>query len=126
MTSTRQGDDEFGRPPQPPTGQASAEEAEREASYARFRAETRSLGEIASELLDNASALVRQEVELAKAEARQSVTRAGKGAGMLVGAAICALLALIATTLALWWGLAVLIGTADEPSLGQSGLHVAL
>lgn len=63
------------------------EEAEKEASYARYRAEERSLGDIASDLIDNATTLIRQEVELAKVEAKQSASKAGKGAGMLAGPA---------------------------------------
>lgn len=97
-----------------------------EASYERYRAEDRSLGEIASDLLNNATTLIRQEVELAKVEAKQSATRAGKGIGMMAGAGVAGLLALIALTLTAWWGLAVLIGSADDPSLGWSGLIVTI
>ena len=103
---------------------ATAVPSEADASYARYRAEDRSLGEIASDLMDNASTLIRQEVELAKAEASQAASRAGKGVGMLAGAGVAALLALIALTLALWWGLAVLIGSVAAPALGWSGLIV--
>lgn len=102
------------------------EEAEKEASYARYRAEERSLGDIASDLIDNATTLIRQEVELAKVEAKQSASKAGKGAGMLAGAGVTAFLGLIALTLALWWGLAVLMGSAEDPSLGWSGVIVAV
>ncbi|HSO69635.1 MAG TPA: phage holin family protein [Arachnia sp.] len=102
------------------------EEVEDEASYARYRAEDRSLGEIAGDLFDNATTLIRQEVELAKVEAKQSAFKAGKGVGMYVGAGVTALLGLIALTLALWWGLAVLIGTRQDPELGWSGLIVAV
>ena len=45
-------------------------------------------GELLSSVTKDLSDLMRQELELAKAEARQSVTRAGKGAGMLSGAAV--------------------------------------
>ncbi|WP_232548607.1 phage holin family protein [Propioniciclava soli] len=99
-------------------------DAEADASYARFRAEDRSLGEIASDVLGNASTLIRQEVELAKAEVTQSASRAGKGVGMLAGAGVAALLALIALTLALWWGIAIAIGSVAEPALGWSGVIV--
>ncbi|MHA6513330.1 phage holin family protein [Tessaracoccus sp. Z1128] len=102
------------------------EEAEKEASYLRYKAEDRSLGEIASDLIDNATTLIRQEVELAKVEAKQSASKAGKGAGMLAGAGVTAFLGLIALTLALWWGLAVLMGTRAEPALGWSGVIVAV
>lgn len=104
----------------PPVSSASravpAEELAAEASYARYRSDDRSLGEIASDLLTSASTLLRQEVELAKAEAKQSATRAGKGVGLLVGAGVFGLLALFALTLALWWWLAKLIGGAADPA----------
>ena len=109
-----------------PPSAVDREEAEREASYARYRSEERSLGEIATDLFDNATTLIRQEVELAKVEAKQSASKAGKGAGMMAGAGVSALLGLIALTLALWWGLAVLMGTRQDPSLGWSGVIVAV
>lgn len=87
-------------------------------------ADPRSLGQIASDLLDNASTLIRQEAELAKAEVRQTASRAGKGAGLLGGAGAAGLFALLFFSLALWWALAVLIGTATQPALGWSGLIV--
>lgn len=92
--------------------------------YLQYQQEERSLGEITSDLMDNASTLIRQEVALAKAEVKQSVTRAGSGVGMLVGAGIAGLLALIALTLMLWWAIGVALGSPQEPSLGISGLIV--
>lgn len=95
---------------------------EPDASYARYQAEDRSLGEIASDLMGNASTLVRQEIELAKAEAQQSASRAGKGVGLLAGAGVAALMMLIALTLALWWALSVALGTRMDPSYGWGGV----
>lgn len=92
--------------------------------YVRYQQEDRSLGEITSDLMDNASTLIRQEVALAKAEVKQEVTRAGSGVGMLVGAAVAGLLALIALTLMLWWAFGVALGSTMEPKLGISGLIV--
>lgn len=89
-------------------------------------ADPRSLGEIASDVLDNASTLIRQEVDLAKAEVKQSATRAGKGAGFLSGAAVAGYLGLLFLSLAAWWGIAVLIGSATEPALGISGIIVGV
>lgn len=109
----------------PPPG-FNTEEAEKEASYARYRSEERSLGEIATDLFDNATTLIRQEVELARVEAKQSASKAGKGAGLMAGAGVTALLGLIALTLGMWWGLAVLIGTREDPALGWSGVVVAV
>ena len=45
----------------------------------------RSLGDLISEVTTDLSTLMRQELELAKAEVQQSASRAGKGAGMLGG-----------------------------------------
>jgi hypothetical protein len=64
-----------------------------------------SLGELFGEVSRDLSALVRQEVELAKVEAKQSAVRAGKGAGMLAGAAQAGQLALVFLSVAVWWGL---------------------
>ena len=113
---------EYHETPLPPEAAGLSETDE---SYQRYRHEDRSLGEIASDLLDNASTLIRQEVELAKAEAKDAAGKAGKGIGMLVGAAIAGFLALIALTLMLWWAIAVLIG-GDNPALGWSGLIVTV
>ncbi len=99
-------------------------ESDADESYQRYREEDRTLGEIVSGVMDNASTLVKQEVELAKAEAKQAASRAGKGVGMFAGAAIAALMALFALTLLLWWLFAILIGDANDPALGWSGLIV--
>ena len=90
------------------------------------REDPRSLGEISSDLLENASTLIRQEVELAKAELRQSATRTGKAAGLLGGAGVVGHLALVFISLALWWALGVAIGSAGAPALGWSGLIVGV
>ena len=92
----------------------------------RFADDPRSLGEIAGDLLDNASTLIRQEVDLAKAEASQMASRAGRGAGLLGGAGVAGLLGLVFASLAAWWAIGVLIGTADRPALGWAGLIVAV
>jgi uncharacterized membrane protein YqjE len=79
----------------------------------------RGVGELVKDLASQTSTLVRQEIKLAQAEVTQKGKVAGKGAGMLAGAAVAALLALGALTallivvldsfMALW--LAVLIVT---------------
>ncbi len=79
-----------------------------------------SLGELISEVTQDLSTLLRQEVELAKAELQQSASRAGKGAGMLSGAAVAGYLVLLFLSLALWWA----IGSAT--GLGWSALIVAV
>lgn len=69
-----------------------------------------SIGELLSEVSRDFSTLMRQEVELAKAEVKESATRAGKGAGMLGGAGVAGHMALLFLTIAVWWGLGELIG----------------
>ena len=86
----------------------------------------RSLGEIASDVLADASTLLRQEVELAKAEVRESAARTGKGAGLVGAAGVAGMFALLFGSLALWWALAVWLGTADRPALGLSGVIVGV
>jgi hypothetical protein len=61
----------------------------------------RPIGELIKELAGQTSTLVRKEIELAQAEITQKGKIAGKGAGMLVGAAVAGLLALGAVTAAL-------------------------
>jgi len=53
-----------------------------------------SIGDLLKRLSQETSDLVRQELELAKAEATEKGKQAGKGAGMLGGAGVAGLLAL--------------------------------
>lgn len=57
--------------------------------------------ELLRELSDQTTTLVRQEIELAKAELAQKGKRAGAGAGMFGGAGVTGLLALAALTTAI-------------------------
>ena len=69
---------------------------------AHERAEAASIGDLVSDVSRGLSTLLRQEVELAKAEAKESATKAGKGAGMLSGAAMAGWFALLFLSLAIW------------------------
>jgi uncharacterized membrane protein YqjE len=60
-----------------------------------------SIGELLKELSQETSTLVRQELELAKAEMTEKGKQAGVGAGMVGGAGAAGLMALIALTLTL-------------------------
>ena len=71
-------------------------------------ARERPLGDLVKELSSQTSTLVRQEIELARAELQQKGKLAGKGAGMLAGAAVFALLAMGALTA----GLIAVLSTA--------------
>ena len=63
--------------------------------------ETRSLGQIVGDISEDLSTLVRQEIDLAKTEAKQEVSKLGKGAGMFGGAAVAGLMLLFFVSLAL-------------------------
>jgi hypothetical protein len=64
-------------------------------------ARDRGIGELVKDLASQTSTLVRQELQLAQAEVTQKGKLAGKGAGLLAGAAVAGLLALGALTAAL-------------------------
>lgn len=76
-------------------------------------------GELLSSVTKDLSDLMRQELELAKAEARQSATRAGKGAGMLSGAAVAGHFVLLFLSVCVWWAL------GNATGRGWSALIVA-
>ena len=87
---------------------------------AHAKAESSSLGDLLGEVTRDMSILMRQEVELAKVELKQSAARAGKGTGMLAGAGVAGHFVLLFLSLALWWALGSLMG------LGWSAVVVAL
>jgi hypothetical protein len=72
----------------------------------------RSIGELMGDVSRDLSLLLRQEVELAKAELKESTSRIGKGSGMLAGAGVAGFLTLLFISIALWWGLGYLMGNA--------------
>ncbi len=63
-------------------------------------------GQLASEVAKDLSTLVRQEVELAKAEVKTEAGKAAKGAGMLGGAGFAGYMVVVFLSLALWQALA--------------------
>jgi hypothetical protein len=69
-----------------------------------------SIGGLLGDVSKDLSELVRQEIALAKAEATQSATRVGKGAGLLGGAGMAGHFVLLFLSVALWWGLGNSIG----------------
>lgn len=64
-----------------------------------------SVGELLGDVTRDMSTLVRQEVELAKAELREEVSQAGKAGGMFGGAGLAGFLAVLFVSYAVWWGL---------------------
>jgi uncharacterized membrane protein YqjE len=84
-----------------PTGGTGARVAAAAAPPAPEAPRDRPIGDLVKDLAGQTSTLIRQEIELAQAELSQKGKQAGKGAGMLVGAAVAGLLALGAVTAAL-------------------------
>ena len=79
----------LGTPPaQPPTVETSAEDS-------------RSLGDIVGDVAQDLGTLVKQELTLARTELKEEAAKAGKGAGMLGGAGVAALIFLIFLSLTL-------------------------
>lgn len=91
-----------------------------ETTPSEYKAANTSLGELLGEVTQDLSTLMRQEVALAKAELKESTSRAAKGGGMLGGAGYAALMAIFFLSVALWWALGDLVG------LGWSAVIVAL
>jgi hypothetical protein len=76
---------------------------------AHVKADNASLGELLGDVTRDLSTLMRQEVELAKAELKQSATKAGKGGGMLAGAGVAGHFVLVFLSLALMFALGALM-----------------
>ena len=64
-----------------------------------------SVGQLLSDVSRDFSTLMRQEVELAKAEVKAEVSKAARGAGMLGGAGFAGYMVLLFSSFALWWAL---------------------
>jgi hypothetical protein len=67
---------------------------------------TVSVGQLVSEVSQDMSMLMRQELALAKAEVKQEATKSGKAAGLLGGAGFAGYMLLLFLSIAAWWGLA--------------------
>src|SRR4051794_10173603 len=64
-----------------------------------------SVGELIGEVSRDFSTLMRQELELAKAEIKTEMAKTGKAAGMLGGAGFAGYMVALFLSCALWWGL---------------------
>lgn len=80
----------------------------------------RSLGDLVGEVAEDLSTLVRQELQLARAELGAEAKKAGKAGGLLGGAGYAGHLVALFASLALMFGLGALI------PLGWSALVVAV
>jgi hypothetical protein len=79
-----------------------------------------SVGQLISEVTSDLSTLMRQELELAKAEVKQEAAKSGKAVGMLGAAGFAGYMVALFLSIALWWGLA---NAMDE---GWAALIVAV
>lgn len=68
-----------------------------------------SVGEVLSDVMADVQKLLRQEVELAKAEVREEATKAGKAAGMFGGAGFAGYMVALFLTLAVMFALGAAI-----------------
>jgi hypothetical protein len=84
------------------------------------RQEAPTLGERLGDVTRDLSILMRQEVALAKAEVAQSASRAGKGVGLLAGAALGGYFVLLFLSFALW------VAIGSQIGYGWSALIVAV
>jgi F0F1-type ATP synthase assembly protein I len=85
------------------------------------KGEVASIGALISDISSDLSTLMQQEVALAKAEVKDSATKAGKGAGLLGGAGYAAHLTVLFLSITLWMTLSYLL---DD--LAWSALIVAV
>jgi predicted butyrate kinase (DUF1464 family) len=65
-----------------------------------------SVGQLIGEVTSDLSKLMRQELELAKAEVKAEATKSGKAVGMLGGAGFAGYMVVLFLSVALWWALA--------------------
>ena len=81
--------------------------------------ESTSVGQLIGEVTQDLSTLMRQELELAKAELKVEAKKAGQGAGMFGAAGFAGYMVLLFLSLAFMWGLSNVMDT------GWAGLVVA-
>ncbi len=69
------------------------------------QSDDRSLGDIVSDVTQDLTPLIRQEMDLAMTELKQEVSKAGKGAGILGGAGVAGYFVLLFLSVTLMFGL---------------------
>lgn len=70
-----------------------------------------SVGELITEVTQDLSTLMRQELALAKAEVKQEAAKAGRAGGMLGAAGFAGYMVLLFASIAAWWGLAEVLAS---------------
>ena len=78
-------------------------------AHAPQDAASASVGDLVSGVLGDLSSLMRQELELAKAEVKQEASKTGKAAGMLGAAGFAGYMVVLFLSISLWWALAALM-----------------
>lgn len=89
-----------------PASQAKEMPAAAEAEAAAQGPSSASVGELVGSITQNLSTLMRQELDLAKAEIKQEAVKSGKAAGMYGAAGFAGYMVLLFASIAGWWGLA--------------------
>lgn len=74
-------------------------------------AEERSLPQLLSDMTTELATLMRKELQLARVETKEEVTKAGKAGGLFAGAGLAAYMALLLFSFAAAWGLANIMPT---------------
>lgn len=85
-----------------------------------------SIADVIKNAIRDAQELVRSEVALAKAEVRQEVRRLSIGAGLLAGAALAAVIAVIFLMTTIAWAIADLLGWPVWSGFGIVTVLVAI
>lgn len=87
-----------------------ARRAERDREARNYGSDTtaRTIGQLVADATQDVSSIMRNEIQLAKAEVKTDVAKAGKGIGMFAGAGVLAFLALILLLIAVAYGLVAL------------------
>ncbi|WP_410811407.1 phage holin family protein [Micromonospora sp. 067-2] len=102
------------------SGLGSGNHSDAGAPHTAAEVKSSSIGELLRQVTTDMSTLMRQEVELAKAEIRQEGKKAGKAAGLFGGAGFGGYMVALFLSLALWAGL------SNVMDAGWAGLIVAL
>jgi len=80
-----------------------------QSAYATGRGDDRSMQELWADMAKGTSTLFRQELELAKIETKEQLTRAGKAGAIFSAAGIAGFMALQLVSFAAAWGLAAVL-----------------
>jgi Putative Actinobacterial Holin-X, holin superfamily III len=96
--------------PQPPDGPGGAHARPPQATGRHEDVGEVSLGQLVSDVTNDLSTLMRQELALARAELKQEASKTAKGAGAMGGAGFAGYMTVLFLSIALWWALSHLVG----------------